>query len=312
MNENVFSDVSYNRPILSACATWNPNAITLADYNTLSSEPSGLFLNTNNTVYATSFGLHSVLVFPEGSINATQSIFTNLSSPSSIFVTSNGDVYADNGGSNGRVEKWTMSTGTITTAMVVSGGCGGLFVDIYDSLYCSQPGSHQVLKKAVDSNASTSVVVAGNGTPGSASYMLSTPYGIFVDIDLSLYVADYGNNRIQLFRSGQSSGTTVAGNGAPGTITLYHPDIVILDGAGYVFIVDQWNFRVVGSGPNGFRCVVGCSEKNGSAANQLFLPFGLSFDRYGNLFVSDLHNHRIQKFSLANNNCSKLLDSGFL
>ena len=283
----------------------------MADYNTLSFEPSGLFLNTNNTVYATSFGLHSVLVWPEGSISAPQSIFTNLSSPNSIFVTSNGDVYADNGGTYGRVEKWTMSTGTITTAMVVNAGCGGLFVDIFDSLYCSQPNSHQVLKKAVDSNASTSVVVAGNGTAGSSSYMLSFPYGIFVDIDLSLYVADYGNNRIQLFRSGQSSGTTVAGNGAPGTITLNRPDFVILDGAGYLFIVDQAHCRVVGSGPNGFRCVVGCSGKNGSVANRLNWPFGLSFDSYGNLFVSDTLNNRIQKFMLANNNCSKLLDSGF-
>ena len=284
----------------------------MADYNTLSFEPSGLFLTTNNTVYATSFGLHSVLVWPEGSISAPQSIFTNLSSPNSIFVTSNGDVYADNGGTSGRVEKWTTSTGTITTAMVVSGSCGGMFVDIYDSLYCSQPGSHQVLKKAVDSNANTSVVVAGNGTAGLELSLLSSPYGIFVDIDLSLYVADLGNNRVQRFRPGQSNGTTLAGNGAPGTITLYHPDIVILDGAGYLFIVDQFHFRVVGSGPNGFRCVVGCSQKNGTAPNQLFYPFGLSFDSYGNLFVSDSHNHRIQKFLLANNNCSKLLDSGFL
>ena len=312
MNENVFSDVSYNRPILSACATWNPNAITLADSNTFGFEPTGLFVNTNNTVFATSLGLHSVLVWPEGSLNATQSIFTNLSRQNSIFVTSNGDVYADNGYSNDGVAKWTSSTSSVTTSMLATGVCGGLFVDIYDSLYCSQSGSHRVLKKAVDSNASTSAVVAGNGTAGSSSYMLNSPFGIFVDIDLSLYVADLDNNRIQRFRSGQSNGTTVAGNGAPGTITLVRPDIVILDGAGYLFIVDQAHCRVVGSGPNGFRCVVGCSGKNGSVANRLNWPFGLSFDSHGNLFVSDSHNHRIQKFLLANNNCSKLLDSGFL
>ena len=297
--------VSYNRPTFSVCATWDPNAITFADFNTLGNTVTGIFVTTNNTVYATSSGLHSVLVWPEGSNNATKTIFTNLSTPYSIFVTSNGDVYADDGASNLQVRKWTKSTGNITTAMFVGGVCGGLFVDIYESLYCSHPSFHQILKKTVDSDANTSAVVAGNGTTGSASYMLSTPYGIFVDIDLSLYVADYGNNRIQLFRAGQSSGTTVAGNGAPGTIILDRPDIVLLDGAGYVFIVDQAHCRVVGSGPNGFRCVVGCSGTTGATANRLSSPFGLSFDSHGNLFVSDTLNNRIQKFMLARNACGE-------
>ena len=244
-------------------------------------------------------------MWPEGSVNATQTIFTDLSTPHSIFVTVNGDVYADDGDINGQVKKWTRGSNSVTTSMYVSGRCGALFVDIYDSLYCSQPLSNQVLKKTVDSDTNTSVVVAGNAIAGSGSNLLNSPYGIFVDIDLSLYVADYGNHRIQRFRSGQSSGMAVAGDGAPGTITLDHPDIVTLDGAGYLFIVDQYNFRVVGSGLNGFRCVVGCSGRNGSAANQLFYPYGLSFDRYGNLFVSDLYNVRIQKFLLARNACGK-------
>ena len=101
-----------------------------------------------------------------------------------------------------------------------------------------------------------------------------------------------------LFRS-------VVGNGAPGTTTLNYPDIVILDGAGYVFIVDESNFRVVGSGPTGFRCIVGCSGKSGSDANRLSFPFGLSFDNRGNLFVSDASNNRIQKFTLARNSCGE-------
>ena len=42
--------------------------------------------------------------------------------------------------------------------------------------------------------------------------MMSHPVGIFVTIDLDLYVADYSNNRVQLFRSGERNGTAVAGN----------------------------------------------------------------------------------------------------
>ena len=67
--------------LLALVEGWDPNAITFADFSTLGNTVTGIFLNTNNTVYATSFGLHSVLMWPEGSVNATQSIFTNLISP---------------------------------------------------------------------------------------------------------------------------------------------------------------------------------------------------------------------------------------
>ena len=277
----------------------------MADSSTLGTEPAGVFITTNNTVYATGFGIHSVLVWQDGSVTAIQSLFNNLSLSHSAFVTLNGDVYADNGLNYGQVEKWTMDTNSVTISMHVSGKCGGVFVDIYDSLYCSQPSSHQVLQKNVDSDPGATVIVAGNGVAGPESYTLDEPYGIFVDMDLSLYVADHNNNRVQLFRSGATNGTTVAGNGAPDTITLNHPDMVILDGAGYLFIVDRFNSRIVASGPNGFRCIAACSGSSGSAANELFLPFGLSFDSYGNLFICDTSNSRLQKFILAKNACGE-------
>ena len=193
--------------------------------------------------------------------------------------------------------------------MLASGPCNGLFVDIYDSLYCSLWDYHRVTKKLVASDANTSVTVAGTGTAGSRSNMLSFPCGIFVDANLSLYVADYGNSRVQLFRQGQLNGTTMAGNGAPGTISLNGPAQVVLDADGYLFIADHGNSRIVGSGPNGFRCIVACSGSSGSGANQLSSPYDLSFDSYGNLYVADRFNNRIQKFMLARNSCGELFQT---
>ena len=117
-------------------------------------------------------------------------------------------------------------------------------------------------------------------------------------------MADSGNDRIQLFHSGQLSGTTLAGNGAPGTIPLAYPTGILLDGKGYLFIVDSYNSRIIGSGPDGFRTVAG-GFGNGNASNQLWTPFSLSFDSDGNIFVADGTNHRIQKFILSTNSCSK-------
>jgi hypothetical protein len=119
-------------------------------------------------------------------------------------------------------------------------------------------------------------------------------------------VADYSNSRIQLFRSGQLTGTTIAGSTSlTTTITLNDPTGIVLDADKYLFIVDYGNSRIVGSGPTGFRCLVGCSLSAGSASNQLNNPWSLSFDSYGNMFVTDRGNSRIQKFSLMNNSYGK-------
>ena len=271
------------------------------------STSSGLFVDTNNTVYATAFGLHSVLVWVEGNASPTRSIFSDLNKSFSIFVTANGDAYADNGNANGRLEKWAMNASNSTIAMYITERCGGIFVDIHENVYCSLPDHHRISKRSMGSDANTFVNVAGDGTLGSAPNMLNSPYGIFVVIDLSLYVADYGNSRIQLFRPGQLNATTVAGDGAPNTITLNHPTNVALDLDGYLFIADQDNSRIVGSGPHGFRCIVACSGSSVSSADQLYHPFGLSFDTFGNLYVTDAGNDRIQKFLLARNTCGESL-----
>ena len=49
-------------------------------------------------------------------------------------------------------------------------------------------------------NATSGVVIAGIGVESSTSMGLSWPADIFLDANNSLlYVADYGNNRIQVF-----------------------------------------------------------------------------------------------------------------
>jgi sugar lactone lactonase YvrE len=166
--------------------------------------------------------------------------------------------------------------------------------------------SHQVVTKSLNSVSNILTTVAGTGCYGSTSYMLNTPYGIFVDTNFDLYVADCYNQRIQLFQSGQLSGLTLAGSTTSiTTITLSYPTGIVLDADKYLFIVDNGNGRIVGSGPNGFRCLVGCLGSWGSTSNQLYWPISLSFDSYGNMFVTDTDNSRIQKFILLNNTHGK-------
>jgi hypothetical protein len=245
-------------------------------------------------------------VWFNNSINhPTRTISGNIASPYTLFVTTSGDIYVDNGQFNHQVDKWTLNTNSSVPAMYVGSGCYGLFVDINNTLYCSLHGLNQVVTKSLNSDSNITKTVAGNGTAGSTSNMLNKSEGIFVNINFDLYVADYGNNRIQLFQSGQLNATTVAGNKSSNpTIILNGPTGIVLDAEGYLFIVENNENRIIGSGPNGFRCIVGCSGA-GTASNQLRGPQTLSFDSYGNMFVTDWGNSRIQKFIFLNNSSGK-------
>ena len=250
--------------------------------------------------------MNRILVWFEGSVPPSKNITGNLKNTTTVFVTVNGDVYVDTKPNETRyVEKWTMNATNGTTSMYVEDNCYGLFVDVYESIYCSLPSKDKVVQRSVSDDLEISRVVAGNGTARLAPNTLDTPRGIFIDTNLSLYVADCGNNRIQRFQFGQVDGLAVAGKGALQTYALNCPSSVVLDADGYLFIVETAKNRVVGSGPNGFRCIIACAEVNGSAPNQLSNPRVLSFDSYGNLYVTDGFNNRIQKFTLRSNNTRK-------
>ena len=264
-----------------------------------------MFINTYDTIFAARQDTGQILLWLNGSINPTSTILANLSTPWSLFVTSDKDIFVDNECPNVRVDRWTVNQTKLPSPMFTNGPCASLFIDVNYDLYCSQWYRHQVITKSMNSPPNTQAIRAGTGCQGSASDMLNFPYGIFVTTRLDLYVADCNNDRVQLFPSGQMTATTVAGSGSIGSISLWCPTSVTLDGDGYLFITDSKNHRIVGSGPYGFRCLVGCSGLGGSAADQLHLPYSFSFDSAGNIFVVDTNNSRIQKFIWASNESGK-------
>ena len=300
------ASASYNQPKLSSCATWNSNAITLANSSVVGTQPIDSFVDTNNTLYVADFINGRLQIWSDGNMTAMKTIFGGFNLTRSIFVTTNGNIYIDNGKFNGRIDKWTLNATVGVVAWYVNDTCYGVFVDLNDNLYCSTELGHQILRKAAKDSVNSSTRIAGSGNAGSASHMLNGPRGLFVDMNFNLYVADAYNNRIQYFRPGQFNGTTVAGNGAPNTITLQLPIDIVLDADEYLYIIEYGNDRVVASGPSGFRCIIACTGSSGSTANRLYNPCSLNFDNDANLIVSDTDNQRIQKFLLATNSCGKV------
>ncbi len=312
---NYLLAVSYNQPTFSSYALWNPNATTFADNNTIGQYPFDIFINTNNTIYVPNQQNGQIIIWLEENNTLTRNNSTNgnLSNPYSLFVTISGDIYIDTLNSFGGVSKWTSNLTSGILTMRTCQKCWDIFVDISNMLYCSLGEHHQIIAKSLNYNTNTFLIVAGTGSADTALNTLDNPRGIFVDINFDLYVADCGNNRIQLFHEGKLTGITIAGMGSSNlTITLHCPTGIILDADKYLFIVDSGNHRIVRSGPNGFQCLLACSGSSGSASNQLNGPWSLSFDSYGNIFVTDQGNSRIQKFVLSTNSNGKLLRVNFL
>ena len=303
---SIFSVASYNQPRLCQLATWNDSAITFADLSSIGNLTYNIFVDTSNTVYAAVTNSNLVMIWRRANISLARNITAGLSLPNALFVTNRGDIMVGNSAQDGRVDRWSVNSTTGVPVMYVSVQCFGLFVDQYDNLYCSLRDFHQVVSTSLTLNMSnSSTVVVGTGRSGSADDELTHPHGIFMNSNFTLYVADYGNNRIQRFELGQVNGKAVAGNGSSPPFSLKQPTGVVVDGNGFLFIVDHGNNRIIGSSSRGLRCVAGCSSSSGSAAHQLSGPHSISFDIRGNIYVADTGNNRIQTFMLTNNFCSE-------
>ncbi len=293
----------YNQPNLSSCASWNDNPTTITNISTIELPLVGILVNISNTICDISPNSNTTPVSNEETITSVINISGYLIISRHLFFKTENGVYVDNSDFKQTFDERILDPAVCFAAKKFVSRCIAIFIDINNTFYCSLDQEHQVVKLLHHSSSCTEKIVAGNGTNGSTSRLLSHPSGIFVDINLDLYVADSGNNRIQLFHLGNENGTTVAGNKDLEPNELNFPTAVVVDTRGYLFIADCGNHRIIRSHQNGFQCIVGCFKNNDSALNQLYHPRALWFDSSGNMFILDKNNTRIQRFLLSTDPC---------
>lgn len=132
------------------------------------------------------------------------------------------------------------------------------------------------------------------GRAGNAAGDISTPFGVAVSPDGSIYVSETGNHRIQRFAP---DGTTTALWGAWGLAPgqFIGPQGVVLDSDGNLLVVDSSVHRIQKLAPTGEVLAVWGNQ--GVAAGQFQDPHTIALDSEGNILVTDGSNHRVQKLS---------------
>ncbi|CAF4061014.1 unnamed protein product [Adineta steineri] len=304
---------SFNQPKFCPAAAWNPFGSTFSALNIIRGPPHSIFITTNNSIYVVVQAIPNIYIWLNSSVNLTMTITVPGLPLQSIFVQNDNELYVERVTLSKRnIEKWMLYTNTSTPVMNVITPCYSIFIDIINNVYCSHDQQHKVVKNWLDDDDTTPMIAAGNGFPGSTSNTLIQPSGLFVDATLNLYVADFGNHRIQMFAQGESHGITVTGATSINITTiLNYPTGVTMDGDGYLYIVDSYNGRIVRGGSTGFRCIIGCITLS-LAGNQLSGPRGMAFDSNGNIYVADSRNGRIQKFAYAKVSCNPITNVSLL
>ncbi|CAF4540605.1 unnamed protein product, partial [Rotaria sp. Silwood2] len=135
------------------------------------------------------------------------------------------------------------------------------------------------------------ITVAGGNRQGNGINQLSKPWGLYVDDDQTVYVADRSNHRIVEWKWGATSGQVVAGGNGQGNGAhqLSNPlDVIVDKERDSLIICDGWNRRVVR-----------WPRRNGTSEETIISNIGcvgLTMDENGSLYVTDNGKNEVRRY----------------
>lgn len=179
------------------------------------------------------------------------------------------------------------------------------------------------LLTTASASAQNITTVAGGGQPQDGpplSVSLGDARRIAVDLAGNVYIPSPLFHRVFKFDAATNTIMTVAGNGVAGfggdggaatSANLNVPGGVAVDGAGNIFISDQFNHRIrrvdamtgvittVAGNGNTFCPYNQCGDGGAATDASLSNPQGVAADSIGNIFVADGQHYRIRRVDAA-------------
>lgn len=209
------------------------------------SEPAGIAAAAGNVIYIADSSNHRIQKFTNvgGHLLTWGTLGTNdgeFQRPQGLAVNrSDGRLYVSEN-LNPRMQKFLDSTHLATLQLDAGGPYygRGLATDDQDLVYVSAYGKDQIIRLA-----SPSIEGRAYGTSGSENGQLKSPNDVAVDADGNVFVADRGNNRIQVF---DEHGSFLTGWGTVGSAPgqFRDPIGIDVDVDGNVYVTDLSNHRV--------------------------------------------------------------------
>ncbi len=164
------------------------------------------------------------------------------------------------------------------------------------SLYVADSGNNRIQHLSPDGDVikvwgKFGDISTGDAPPGT----FYEPWGIAVDSDNNVYVADTWNHRIQKFDANGNFITQWGTFGqAENSSAFWGPRDILVDSQDRIFVTDTGNKRIVIFDKDGnFLSSFGTA---GLLAGEFDEPVGIALDGNGRAFVADTWNQRIQRF----------------
>jgi gliding motility-associated-like protein len=184
-------------------------------------------------------------------------------------------------------------------------------IDLTGNLYIADGGNFKIRKITADGWVST---IAGSGLRGFAdgkgiNASFSVINGLTVDAFGNIYVADtFNNQRIRRITL-DGTVTTIAGDGTIGSVdesalksTFNGTQGIKIDSEGTLYVADSQNNKIRKISANGIVSTVAGNGTDGAVDGfgtiaSFSSPFGLDFDKSGNILVADMNNNKIRKIN---------------